>query len=194
MALGPAIDPRDRNALHIMRGAALDSYSAVEASLCRLFAHLLGTDDEAAGTVFYRINNARSRNTMIEKLLKQRHGAEFNLFWNSLERLLRTIAETRNSTVHWQTVIEIGDTGVQGYLHPPNIAAGLRTDNVIRLPELQEFRDKCSFISRSINIFKTVLGGWPAEKLEPDTLQAYREICLQPITYPPPDNHPLSQT
>ena len=83
------------------RGKAIQSYALLEQSLNMLFSQLSDTTESVAGTIFYKISNASARNSIIEKLLKTKYNAKFNLFWNSYLKLLRPIDLRRNEIVHW---------------------------------------------------------------------------------------------
>jgi hypothetical protein len=190
--LAEALRHQSRQDLALARAVALDAYAAVEASLCALFARLLGTDEGSAGIVFYRINNARSRNGMIEKLLKRRKGADHNLWWNSMVAIMRIADERRNEIVHWHGVAHIfqnettSEFVVTHRLEPPNYL--VRTDQTPSLgpEEMAEFVIRCDFIARSLNMFMLELRGKLAH-------EPWHDIFRQPAAYPPPDNHPLAR-
>jgi hypothetical protein len=118
MRLIPA-DEDDRLFL-LARGRAIEAYAIYEQSLARLYAELLGVSLDYAGITFFRINNARARLAIIERLIHKRHGSQYSKFWNSLRRLLRGLDERRNQIVHWTSVDEISDAGRLHTLAAPN--------------------------------------------------------------------------
>jgi hypothetical protein len=67
------------------RGEAIQGYASVESGLSNLLRALTGMAHEAALTIFYKITNTNARNSILEKLLHQKCGAKFNVFWNPLE-------------------------------------------------------------------------------------------------------------
>jgi hypothetical protein len=57
----------------VARALAIESYAQLETQICFLFGSLLETTDDKASAVFFRITNARSRNEMLEELLRKTH-------------------------------------------------------------------------------------------------------------------------
>ena len=111
----------------IARAEAIDAYSSLEISISRLFADLLGTKPDLAGVVLFRIGNARAHNKIIELLVKRKYGPKFNLYWNSVFKLMGQLDHRRNEVVHWSTSVlpNFGRSGkltsVTVKLVPPNI-------------------------------------------------------------------------
>ena len=175
----------------VARGTAIESYSRIEQALVELFAHLIGTSPDYAGIPFFRINNARARNAIIEKLLKKRHGATFNLFWNSLlngKHGLNVLDGERNEIVHWGMLAIFGKSnklkGVK--LIPQNYWDRNSNTPKKTTVEMWQFISKCKFFSRALDMLRYVAAAQKPEH------PAWRDICQLPIVYPPPDNHLLS--
>lgn len=173
----------------VARAVAVSQYAMLENSLSGLFAHLMNVKPDIAGVVFFRINNSRARNSSIERLLKKKHGDVYNIFWNSLEKQLRILDGIRNNVVHWATMTTISvDTNPQSTtgleLTPPNFWDRTESTPAISLQDLHDFIVHCDFISRLVNCFWFQLSGISKPS-------ASQDIFQQPVTYPPPDNHPL---
>ena len=177
----------------IARSIAISSYGSYENSLANLFTYFMGTAPDIAGISFFKINNARSRLAILGRLLKKRHGSEYNLFWNSIEKLLKPFDSKRNEIVHWAVVtwinsdIQPGGAVTDVKLTPPNFWDQDENSPEITINDLYDFIVKANFFSRVLNVFhRTISGEYPVSP-------AWREISLQPVIYPPPSNHPLCQ-
>ncbi len=178
-------------ALHVARAKAIEQYSALEQSLCRVFGRALGTEPDYAGIVFFKITSARGRLAMIEKLLRKRLGDRYaSLFWNPAISAIKVLDQKRNEIVHWTTLVHIGDTLPIVHLVPPNLY-DLRPG---RSPywdadKLNEFKGECDYYSRLLNMYwMNVLTTDAPEDLRRPWLDRFQQA--QP--YPPPDTHPLS--
>lgn len=185
---------QDRSAetdLHLARGRAIEIYARIEIALAMLFSHLMRVTADFAGVSFFRINNARARIAILERLMKKRYGGQYNLFWNSLAKQLQEIDGARNNIVHWAQICEVrqldgGESQDTYYLSPPNYwdydAGTPRVD----LSDIYDFVLKCAFFSSLVLRF---VGGlnFPEQAVKPP----WPEIFQQPITYPPPETHPL---
>jgi hypothetical protein len=177
----------------LARACAIEAYALVENSLVSLYAHLMGVPADVAGVSFFRINNSRARLAILERLLKKKHGATHNFFWNSLvKNHLRPLDDLRNQVVHWivMTNLEYNDQEVRigGHtLHPPNYWD--RTENTPNMSEeeLYDFSLKSYFLFRLVAEFVRFLAG--REQMPP----AWQQIFQQPVAYPPPDIHPLAR-
>jgi hypothetical protein len=187
------IDPRiDDSGFHIARAIAVQNYANVEGSMCILLSHLMGGPLVAAGTIFYRINSSRSRNLILGELLETKHGDAYRTYWRSMDKLLESIHQERNKIVHWHValVINLRDNAqIQtSELTPPNYWARDQKRRTISLADLTTFSRKCDFVSRSLNMFCTFL----MEQLPPEAKERYAPVFGQPVTYPPPADHPLA--
>lgn len=171
----------------ITRASAIEQYAMIEQVLVALCAYLMGISVDIAGIPFFKMNNARARLAMVERLLKKKHGNAYNIFWNSLVKHLRPIDERRNQIVHWITEqTATSNKERQCCLVSPNYWDRTEDSEKIYLDDLYDFILKCFFYFRLIQHFNWLISGSP-KKIHP----AWPEICQQPIIYPPPDTHPL---
>jgi len=184
----PAVN---QNTLLLTRALAIQAYATLEFSLSTVFAQWLGTSVDVGGLVFFRITNAHARNRILDDLKKKRLESNYNLFWNSLLSLIRTIDQRRNEIVHWHIVNNIDlsiphEQASKLTLNPPT-GWGSGAGTSINEQELAEFILKCDFVSRAIVMFSAI-GTDRAVDLD----EVWLNIFQQPITYPPPGTHPLS--
>jgi hypothetical protein len=192
--------------LQFARATAIEAYGNLERSLSLVFASLLGTTNEKAGTVFFRIVNARFRNDIIDDLIKKVHSTKFDAYWNGqpgqsgiprvpgLFTHIRNLDERRNQIVHWHVVNEIAlDSDPPSHIEvlaPPNFWSEANRKSRITVDGINEFIAKAVFVDRGISMFYVMTSGQlpiPAEQAEP-----WLRIFQQPVPYPPPDTHLLS--
>jgi hypothetical protein len=199
-----AVDPGEARDIKfkILRAQAIENYANVEQSLASLFSALLGTTPDKGGVVFFRITNASSRNKIISALLKKSQGDKYNPVWHGekgvdgLLLLIRNLDQSRNEIVHWHMVQKIyakedGSITRIPALRPPNFWDRNPATPEIDEPILLDFIAKADFVYRALNILHVLitevnLAVWNAEI-------PWQQIFSQPIAYPPPDTHPLSQ-
>ena len=177
------------------RGQAVQAYATLEQSMCSIFSELAGVTREIGGVIFFRISSADARNKIVEKLFRKQFGDQFNLFRNSLIADLRPIDQERNEIVHWNVYndvrIEKGTALFKLKLRPPATWG----DEILTAPikdtdDLVNFCKKCSFYSRLCNMLKLVLLS-DIDMMSVAEKQPWLDIFAQPITYPPPEAHPL---
>ena len=180
-----------------LRGQAIQAYASLERSLCRVFSSLSETTMEVASIIFFKIVNASTLYDILEKLLRNKHGATFNLFWNSFIKTLRQdLSQKRNHIVHWNAWFS-SQKGCHFYVLRPHGHEYHANPNVpppIVATHLAEFIEKCGFFSQLANRFYFYTTPELKSLLEagyPGRMQAWHDIFLQPIVYPPPSNHPL---
>jgi len=183
----------------VARTGAIEAYSMIEQSLCLLFSHLLGTPQEKAAIVFFRITNTHSRNHIIERLLEKAHRNQFNAYWDGTKEerglwtLIRQLDARRNEIVHWHNVRNINFEGdkvtTSETLTPPNLWDKGPDSPNITVTDLTDFIAKGDFVKRSINMFSMTIY-FP--NIPDAERQPWLKIFAQPVTYPPPDTHPLS--
>jgi hypothetical protein len=177
-----------------IRGHAIQAYASLEQSLCGIFAHASGTPLDVAGIIFFKIVNVGTMLGILEKLLKKKHGTAYSLFWNSFLATLRQISETRNWIVHWNAATFLEDHGHSLGLTPPNIHDyGPNTPPPIKTANIIEFMEKCAFLARLANMFKMIHTAEIVAQMDARQVQTWRDLFAQPITYPPPNSHPLCQ-
>lgn len=176
------------------RGKAIESYAQLEQALCSLFAICTETKREIASIIFFKVTNSQARNAIIEKVVHQTFGSEYNPFLNSYLKELRNIDIKRNEIVHWSTAayctLDAKKRVVAGLgLIPPSYWANRPADQRILPKDLVEFDQKCSVFARLCIMFHSILK--PPEDVPLDT--AWHDIFQQPLVYPLPEGHLLNQ-
>lgn len=168
------------------RAGAIEAYAMLEKWLSSLFAHLLKTSPSLGGIVYFRIINTRSRNRILEDLLKRRYKKACGLYWNSLLKLIGILDQRRNEIVHWHMnyTHEEGshpDDGMHFSLVP---ATGWATnsDASISTDEFIQFIEKCIFTYTEVQEFLNYLHEIDGEKLDPSHDKFQRALI-----YPPQD-------
>lgn len=171
----------------VARASAIEQYANVEQVLASLCAYLMGVTVDVAGIAFFKMNNARARLMMLDRLLKKKHGNTYNIFWNSLVKQLRQIDERRNLIVHWITEKTATSNNERwSCLVGANYWDKTENSEKIYLNDLYNFILKCEFFYHLIQHFLWIISGSP-KKIH----ASWPEICQQPIVYPPPKAHPL---
>lgn len=174
--IGEVLRHPGQHDLMLHRGHAVQAYAALEQSLCELLARLLRTERDVAAVVFYRMVNTRSRNSILEKLLRKREESKYNIFFNSLISHIKALDAERNGIVHWHLVTEIGGTGdapsIAHSLRPPTFwdSEGDETPQHT-LQSLASFIDKGHFLSRLVTMFSLHLEMEPLGDAWPDIFQ-----------------------
>ena len=202
MADNPRKEERERAALElkVARADAIHAYAGVEQALSLVLAAFLGATPTQASIIFFNIIASRSRDKILEGLLKEKFGKTYDTYWYGVEgqpgvksvpgmsALLQQLATTRNFIVHWTIAVNIGEGPITEELIPPTIWHLVDDRRSLSVQDLNAFRAKADFVWRSLNMFQLLISGiWP------DAPDAWREIFQQPCTYPPSDGHPLGQ-
>jgi hypothetical protein len=175
-----------------IRRKAIQSYAALEQSLCGVFAFIADLDRSTAGTIFFNIIGGHSLVRILERLVQSKYEDEYKLFWKSTLKGFRGISEERNQIVHWtaaSTVSGIDSNGlpiVSLNLVPPNFWDRLSDRPPITIHTLDEFIRKCDIYERACNIFLLHVMGKIGSS-------PWDDIFHQPLVYPPLDTHPLSR-
>jgi hypothetical protein len=193
--LGDAFKLVEQDPIWANRGKAIQGYAMLEQAFSSLLSTLGGMTRETATTIFYKITNTGSRNSIIEKLLHAKYGTRFNLFWNAYLKEMRQIDLKRNEIVHWLTVMYAAmntqNMMIVGIaLIPPGQAASV-TDNRITSDHLIAFAEKCDVFARLCHMFWGVIAD---EQMPLDAKQSWLEIFERPLVYPLPEGHLLNQT
>jgi hypothetical protein len=193
--LEEAIKLAEQDPIWASRGKAIQSYAMLEQSLSLLLADLGNMSPDAASIIFYRISNTDSRSKILEKLLRKKHGNQFNLFWNAYFTELRQINIKRNEIVHWlcamnvkintQNMMIIGIT----LIHPSSLG-NKEPPNQITSNHLLDFAAKCDVFARLCAMFCGVTSG----RFAGDAAKPWLDIFQQRLVYPLPADHPLNQT
>jgi hypothetical protein len=182
--------------LKIARAEAIDSYGNLEISLNLLFARLLGTKPGLAGIVLFRISNTRARTKILEQLIKRKYGPKFNLYWNSVFKFIGQLDQRRNEVVHWHMRVlpHFGRSGritsATAKLSPPNFWDRRAGKQSLTERDLNDFALRCDFADAAVWCFVAYV------MMRSGNLKlraTWRDICQQPLTYPPPDTHPICQ-
>lgn len=192
--------------LQIARAEAIEAYARLEHSMCFLFGYLLGGGCVAAfpkaSAVFFNITSARNRNKALEKLLELEHGNKYDIFWygegkpggiGGLFKLIKQLDQSRNEIIHWSVSRTLSTTDFDAQMEklvPGEIFAYSPNGRSISIDELNDFVKKANFVVGSIMAFSST-----SEKTIPDAVRdPWLPIFQSPVAYPPPSNHPLSQT
>ena len=186
--------------LLIARSVAIEAYASMESALCTLLARLLGTTNDTASIVFFRITNAHSRNTIIETLIQHSHGEKFDTYFHGtagqpgvkrtpgLLSAVRQLDERRNQIVHWHR----RDSGERTDLVPAYYWARDTEAEPIKADDLYAFAEKADFVMRSLMMFiHYTKPKWP---FSDDEHRTWTQIFQRPGLYPPSSDHPLAPT
>jgi hypothetical protein len=174
------------------RGHAINAYSAIEISLCALLSYFGDMPEYSAVQVLYRMNNARSRNEMLESIKRQKLGNQFNLFWNSAIKQVGCLDSQRNQIIHWQLAVPL--FAGEPALKPGGAWITRKFESEVTFTQILNFIDHATFISRALAAFHGFLR--QSEQflvLPPERSAAWQGIFQQALTYPLPDTHPLFQ-
>lgn len=174
----------------LARAEAIQAYAYLEQSMCGLFAHFAGVTDQIAGVIFFKMNNARSRVAVSERLKRLKYGNTRSLYFNSIKAALGPIDGERNHLVHWHERFETrsnfatGAHAMSSFLDPP--AYWDHSDDTPRMgiEEVQDFTSKCYALGGSIF---SLTYDWEG----PPFAQPWPDIFEQPVTFPLPEGHPL---
>ena len=96
-----------------VRGRAIQAYAKLEQALCLIFATLCDMPPDVAGIIFFRIVNAGTLHSILERLMKKKHGTTYSSFWGSFLDAIRGTSQRRNEIVHWMR------DDVRGRQRPP---------------------------------------------------------------------------
>jgi hypothetical protein len=192
--------------LRVARALAIEAYAGVESSLVVLLGRLLGTTNDSAAIVFFRITNTSARNGIIEQLLEQKHGTKYDTYWHGqpgsggqrripgLFALIRQLDSRRNEIVHWHPR-QTSSTGDESDdLVPAYYWARAPHLEPITKPDLNEFIAKANFVQRSIFYFNQFTSKAPEVFLRAygRDLETWTRLFQQPVPYPPAGDHPLT--
>lgn len=176
------------------RGKAIEAYAQLEQSLCSLFAFCCGITRELAAIIFFKITNSQARNSIIERVVRQKYEDKYNLFLNSYLKQLREIDIKRNEIVHWiaaaYVALNVDNCVIVGVgLVPPSYWAHKADTPRILPSDLAAFSDKCGVFARLCTMFHGFLSEPPGLVLD----AAWQDIFQQPLVYPLPEGHPLNR-
>jgi hypothetical protein len=166
----------------------------LEQWLCKLFAEVAGMQGKQAAIVFFKIVSKRAVNDILTKLIKLKYEGKYSTFWNSYLKQLRTVDNKRNDIVHWvveqQVRIKSGHPHeIKVCLIPPHLWGDEPEQTSNSIEDLAEFIAKCNAFSLLCRTFLFQVAYRRTGPAPP-----WRDIYQQPLVYPLPSDHPLSQT
>jgi hypothetical protein len=151
---------KDRDAFLRAIGAAVQSYAEVEASQSRLLQCLIDVDSMQATTVFFTVQNVRSRNEMFGSLLEHKYKDTYKKYWKSCGAFLYTLAIYRNAIAHWHplTIVYVNrgegqPKDAQAAIHNP--MPGRR--GALTLESFRPFMMDCAFVRSELDQFSGFL-------------------------------------
>jgi hypothetical protein len=173
----------NREQLSTLRGNAFNAYAGLELALLTAMIRFADMEPEVASIIFYRVNNTRQRNSIIDQLKKRAWKDRASLFWNSTIKELNKIDQERNELAHWHVRMERRqeepDKFVGSFvLQPPNIytSGPSRTE-----ADLHQFIGRCEYLSALIHMFVNALYYTPDLFAQ----SPWRERFQQALVYPP---------
>jgi hypothetical protein len=171
---------------YLARSHAINEYAKLETTLFFLFAQLMEAKYEYAAIPFFKINNARARKEILEKMLRKRCGDKYSLFWNSLGNHLTGLDQRRNEIVHWAILghAKDGRTLDRVTLSPAAWWTQEPGFGSIELQHLMDFADKCDTIGHLVSLLM-------ADVIKPNVDAPWPKIFAEPVLYPIPAGHPL---
>lgn len=186
------IQNADKNNLRLLRGLAIEVYANLEHRLCTLLSTLTGMQQDIAGIIFFKITSADVRDKIIETLLKTKKGDEYNLFWNSIKKMLNDVSNRRNCIVHWSLVMQKAHDGtISSWLTPGASVFTFNWTKTTMMPsEVADFILKCNFLAPLISNFAILIGSINNQMPEA-WRQRWEPIIREAAVYPPPESHPL---
>jgi hypothetical protein len=180
----------------LARASAIKQYSMLEQAMCECLACFGDMSNFAAGTIFFKINNARAAREILLTLKRRKYGGVFSDYWKSLMKLAGGLADQRNQIIHWGEAAGLYESDSDKRLHfeallkPPNYWGWTEETPDISKEDLNTFELKSLFVQESLQAFLKVLN----HKLVAEEEKTWLEICRQPATYPTPADHPLHRT
>ncbi|TXC68167.1 hypothetical protein FSZ31_10730 [Sphingorhabdus soli] len=175
------VDENDaRDQFFIARAEALNAYALMEKGLTFLFARTLGTNPRYATLIISKINSARTRNEIVQRVTDDHTAKTFRPFTNSMFKMIGTVDELRNHLVHWH----VGERNSELMLVPSDVLT--KSEACMTENEIDALRAKCLFIANALSEFGNHLENWGASP-------ALHERFLLPLVYPPEPDDPLGQ-
>ena len=124
--------------LHEAVGKALSGYAQVEFAMATVLRNVLKIDFLQAHTLYFAMQNTRSRLEAFQTLLEARFGPNIAKYWESCSAFLLRLATFRNALAHWYAspTIILGKTDAENRLeyklsHPvPNNFGKVRTADI----------------------------------------------------------------
>ena len=179
-----------KDGMHLAIGKAISAYAKVEAAQAKLLTFILRIGLPQATTIFYTLQNVRSRSEMYETLITQANGSLYSAYWKSFSLYLSRLAKFRNAVVHWHPFLidEMGERDGPIIPPTPGIQNPSPTWPLAPLTEkdIPPFLDDCAFAEKEMWAFcahirdagSGVFGPWP-EKFH-KSLARQNQAVLRP--------------
>lgn len=191
---------------HIYRSVAIQEYAHLESVLHQIMTVTLKCPPSLSAAIFYKHVNSSSRNQIVEACIRDACGNRYEAYWHGipgtrnragLTNIINDIDSKRNEIVHW----------VVRSTHEVNVTTGERKFHIYldkaenwfsqkpRAPsrfidDLIDFQRKCRFAYLSVGMFGHQIGSGIAG---PEG-EKWQGVFQKPCIYPPPEDHPLTQT
>jgi hypothetical protein len=197
--------------LSVARAEAIEAYATVESELCYVLSALLDIRHDTTAIIFFKISNSGARNGIVASLLDHIHKDKYDIYWHGqpggggvprvdgLFRHINWLDSRRNEIVHWHHSWNASSGGSDGSaarswedLRPPFFWAKKGSTATIDETHLRAFIAKAEFVRKALHMF-WILTRHPQKIKSDDELQAWLQIFQQPLPYPLPEAHRLSQ-
>lgn len=173
--------------IHSAIGASVHNYSHVESAQVDILEALLTIKTVPASILLHSVQNARSRNAMIQGLLRHYHADKFKTFWTGCSEFLSALALYRNAIVHWHPHINIyvakkgGVTRSANAIGNPMYGRGSKS---LELEDFAPFDADCGYIREILLDFGRFLKTFKPDDPLPDkfsrpTIRPNRAVLQQ---------------
>jgi hypothetical protein len=179
--------------MHSAIGASIHQYSKVEVAQTRILEAILNIETKPAALLFFSIQNVRTRNDLIEGLL--RHYREENLrpYWAKCSAFLFKLSLYRNAIAHWipgwhyhLDFVQRKITGVTAFISDPK-AGPTKEARSLQAGDLKPFDEDCQYIAHQLNQFAAYLKMFKSNAHGPFR-DIYRQLTIrlnQAVLRPP---------
>jgi hypothetical protein len=181
----------------ILRAAAIADYSDLEQTYCECLAFFGSMSAQAAAILLFQINKRPFEGLVMGRIKNERIDNIHENYWRGAIDLGRALEQRHNQIVHWSVAEALcdnseGKSHCEFFLAPPRFWAWRQGDaedkNKLFGPDLEIFGERCKFLSRSLSAFFQFHAG----EMPPSERDAWRDIFMQPLTFPPRPDHPLA--
>lgn len=180
-------------------GAAVHAYSGVESAQENILQYALKIGPVPASIILHSVANSRSRNEMIQGLLRNSYDDQFKPFWAKCTDFLNKLSLYRNAIVHWHPHTNIylsEDTeALKAASAIGNPMLG-RTSRSLELGDFPPFMQDCAYIREELlslaNYLKAGAQLPSLEKFSRPAIRPNLADLLPPPTpkEPPPQRQP----
>jgi hypothetical protein len=166
------LNPEQKD-IHAPIGQAIDAYAHLEGSISMVLEALLGTSAAMASTVFFAVQNVRSRHEMIQSMMNLVHGNKYDAYWAKCAAFLQNLAKFRNALVHWQPRLTLYTTKTLKISRTAHelgapTTAGSESFLNIRAQDIPPFINDCRYIQQEIYALVHALNGGAPPAASPD--------------------------